>query len=70
MSAIDNSDAAIEYAKCGWPIFPLHPISKSRCGCGRKECDDAGKHPAVIRWQNAVPFRPRGRSEGLVWARC
>jgi hypothetical protein len=38
------------YAARRWPVFPLHtPDSRGRCSCGRRLCDDAGKHPRTRR---------------------
>ncbi len=43
-------NAAIDYARRRWHIFPLHSIDKNGiCTCGNPECTDAGKHPRVAR---------------------
>lgn len=43
-------NAAIEYVKRGWFVFPLHSItSEGKCTCGVTSCSDAGKHPRVAR---------------------
>ncbi len=40
---------ALEYARMGWPVFPLHtPVAGGRCSCGKRECDNLGKHPRTI----------------------
>ena len=37
--------------EAGYRVFGLHPItSDGRCGCGRKDCEAAGKHPLVSNW--------------------
>lgn len=38
---------ALQYAKQGWPVFPLHTPepSKEGCSCSRSGCIDQGKHP-------------------------
>lgn len=42
--------AAVEYAKMGWLVFPLHAIGDDGCcTCGNPTCSDAGKHPRVAR---------------------
>ncbi len=39
-------DAAIEYARLGWHVFPLHTPGNGRCSCGSSACGKtAGKHP-------------------------
>ena len=39
-------NAAIEYARRGWPVLPLHTMNgDGRCTCGRADCDSPGKHP-------------------------
>ena len=43
-------DAAKEYARDGWYVFPLHTVDPhGQCSCGAKACSDAGKHPRVAR---------------------
>lgn len=37
--------AALSYARDGWPVFPLHHASGGRCSCGDAECGSPGKHP-------------------------
>lgn len=39
--------AALDYARHGWPVFPLHTIIDGRCTCAKgKDCGkDSGKHP-------------------------
>jgi len=42
-------DAAVEYARRGWPVLPLHSISgDGRCSCGREDCDSPAKHPRTM----------------------
>lgn len=43
---MNTLDQALEYAKLGWYVFPLHTIDKNgQCTCGNASCSDAGKHP-------------------------
>lgn len=42
-------EAALDYARRGWWVFPLHGIVRGRCTCGRRECSSPGKHPLVRR---------------------
>jgi hypothetical protein len=37
--------AALEYAKCGWQVIPLHSPNGKGCSCGRADCASVGKHP-------------------------
>lgn len=37
--------AALEYAKRGWSVFPLHAPVDGACSCGSVECGSVGKHP-------------------------
>ncbi len=38
---------ALQYAKQGWPVFPLHtPDPRNEgCSCNKSDCKDQGKHP-------------------------
>lgn len=45
-------DAAIVYARRGWPVFPVHaPVRRKgdglRCSCGHPDCGSVGKHPCT-----------------------
>ena len=49
MSAqVDMLSSAIEYARRGWAVVPIHtpdPTQKGGCSCHRPACDSPGKHP-------------------------
>lgn len=40
--------AALDYARQGVPVVPLHtPLDDGRCSCRRPHCDRPGKHPRL-----------------------
>jgi len=38
-------DAALEYARRGWAVLPLHTAHNASCSCGKPACEEIGKHP-------------------------
>ncbi len=40
---------AIQYARKGWKVFPLHSIVDDCCSCGNADCTSPGKHPRTAR---------------------
>ncbi len=38
-------EAAIAYARRGYPVFALHSIRDGHCTCGAADCGSPGKHP-------------------------
>ena len=46
-------DAAIQYARNGWNVIPLHSPQGAGCSCGHAECGKPGKHPRIGEWQKA-----------------
>lgn len=54
LSAIDQwrkgdiGHHATGYAANGMAVFPVHGIVDGLCTCGKKDCSNAGKHPATL----------------------
>ena len=45
-NSIAPIEAAIDYAKRGWPVFPVHTPNNGRCSCRNPQCgNNVGKHP-------------------------
>ena len=41
-----------DYFDAGFRVFGIHPIqADGSCGCGREDCQAAGKHPIASNWQ-------------------
>jgi predicted transcriptional regulator len=49
-------DAALEYARLGLPVLPLHSVQERGemliCTCGDSDCSHAGKHPLTTHGLN------------------
>jgi len=41
-------EAALSYAKRGWPVLPIHSAQNGECSCGRTQCGSNGKHPRTV----------------------
>jgi hypothetical protein len=41
---MDRLTAALSYANCGFPVFPIHSIRNGKCTCGGACGRNAGKH--------------------------
>lgn len=59
-------EAALAYARRGWPVFPVHGIVDGRCTC-RRDCSSPGKHPLVRRGLHEATTHDRALKEW--WAR-
>ena len=38
-------EQALNYARRGWPVFPVHSATNGTCSCGRPDCRHPAKHP-------------------------
>lgn len=41
----DLFEAALNYARRGWPVLPLHTPTETGCSCRKEDCSSIGKHP-------------------------
>jgi len=41
----EKQQAAIDFAKRGWAVFPVHAVHEGCCNCGNSKCGSPGKHP-------------------------
>ncbi len=39
---------ALQYAKSGLLVFPLHAVKDGKCTCGKSDCSSPAKHPRTI----------------------
>jgi hypothetical protein len=51
-------DKALDYARRGWPDFPVYTVIDGRCTCREAACDSPGKHPRVTGWPNQATTDP------------
>ena len=42
----DAKTLALDYARRGWAVFPVHYIKPNgKCSCDKSDCENSGKHP-------------------------
>lgn len=44
-------EAALSYARRGWPVFRLHDATAGYCSCGQECGGSSGKHPVSAGWR-------------------
>lgn len=49
-------ESALELARAGFPVFPVHGIKEGRCACGNPHCGSPGKHPIRKDWQKSATY--------------
>lgn len=55
---MEKLEAAQEYALRKWAVFPVHGIVHGRCTCGKADCSNPGKHPAVNNGFHSATTNP------------
>lgn len=55
---ITPTQAALKYASLGWAVFPVHSVAGGRCSCGKKDCQNPGKHPRTRKGVNDATIDP------------
>lgn len=48
----DLLSSALDYARLGWWVIPLHEPTKDGCSCGKSDCHSIAKHPRTLRGQH------------------
>jgi putative DNA primase/helicase len=49
---LTNLEHALQYARLGWKVFPLHTVYEGICTCKQPGCTSEGKHPVNKGWQD------------------
>jgi len=57
--APDLVEAALEYARCGYPVLPVHYPTAGKCSCGAHRCKSVAKHPCLPGWQHTATIQER-----------
>lgn len=61
----DLLTAALDYARKGFRVFPLHSVDdQGRCSCGKPDCGSPGKHP---RNRNGFKGATSNEAQILTW---
>lgn len=70
--------AALDYARRGWEVLPLHSVKGTNCSCRKAKCSSPGKHPrtrhglkeatrdeqTIKRWWRTWPYANVGICTG------
>jgi hypothetical protein len=65
---MSNLSVALEYARNGLQVVPLHGLKDGRCTCGEKNCARPGKHPRTEHGVEDATTDPSKIEE--LWAPC
>ena len=49
---------ALEFAKLGWPVIPLHSSKNGQCSCNNKDCLSPAKHPMTTKGSKEASTSP------------
>jgi hypothetical protein len=55
--------AALNYAKRGWHVFPIHWPINGKCSCGKVDCESQAKHPLTANGFKDATTDPKIISE-------
>jgi hypothetical protein len=50
----DKLHSALQHARRGFRVFPVHSVHDGHCTCGKHKCGSPGKHPRIKAWQTAA----------------
>ena len=60
-------EAALEYARRGWPVLPIQSPQGQQCSCGNARCKSVGKHP---RTKHGLRDATIGERQIRAWWNC
>lgn len=67
-TTISRLDAALDCARRGWAVFPLHTPIDGGCSCRKVECSSVGKHPRTYNgFQDATTDEAQIRMWWEAW---
>jgi putative DNA primase/helicase len=60
---------ALQYARWGWPVVPLHTVEDGKCSCSQgRDCERPGKHPRTLHgFKDATTDRDQIRKWWEKW---
>jgi hypothetical protein len=65
---IKPADAAVRYARAGWPVFPLHDTACGHCSCSAADaCRQTARHPRTRHGFHDATVNPT--LAGVWWTR-
>jgi len=61
------ADAALSYARRGWKVYPVQPVTNGHCGCGDPLCAKPGKHPLSLLARHGYNDATDDESQIALW---